>query len=72
MTLTVGRSSEVVLPPDVRARYGFAPEMSVRLIETRLGVMMIPLKPAPPSEALANEIADWQKLAAGAITLFPR
>jgi bifunctional DNA-binding transcriptional regulator/antitoxin component of YhaV-PrlF toxin-antitoxin module len=69
--LTVGQGGEIALPPELRERYGLAPESPVRLIETRHGILVVPLSEAPVSSELAQELAEWQALAAEAWELFP-
>ena len=40
-TMTIGHGGEVTLPDDVQERYGLRPEVSVRLIETRSGLLAL-------------------------------
>jgi bifunctional DNA-binding transcriptional regulator/antitoxin component of YhaV-PrlF toxin-antitoxin module len=68
--LTVGDHGEITLPGEIRERYGLAPETSVRIVETRAGVLIIPLLDGPMSPELAKELADWQALAADSLA-FP-
>ena len=69
--LKVGHGGEISLPEDVRERYGFAPDIAVRVIETRSGVLLVPLTDAPISADLASELAEWQSLGAQSWELFP-
>jgi len=69
--LTIGRSGEVTLPDRVRERYGLTPTSSVRVVETRGGILLIPQTGAPMSEGLAKELEDWQALGAEAWAMFP-
>jgi bifunctional DNA-binding transcriptional regulator/antitoxin component of YhaV-PrlF toxin-antitoxin module len=69
--LTVGHHGEITLPDEVRARYGLGPETSIRVVETRAGVLIVPLHDGPMSEELARELADWQALGAEGLDLFP-
>jgi bifunctional DNA-binding transcriptional regulator/antitoxin component of YhaV-PrlF toxin-antitoxin module len=69
--LTVGPSGETELPDKVRERYGIAPASPVRLIETRGGILLVPLSDAPMSAELAEELAQWQALSADAWEMFP-
>jgi bifunctional DNA-binding transcriptional regulator/antitoxin component of YhaV-PrlF toxin-antitoxin module len=69
--LTVGPSGEIELPEKVRERYGIAPASPVRLIETRGGILLVPLSDAPMSAELAEELAQWQALSAEAWEMFP-
>ena len=70
-TMTIGRGGEVTLPDDVQERYGLRPEASVRLIETRSGLLLVPLTDAPMSAELAQEVQEWQALGANAWAQFP-
>lgn len=63
LSITTGRDGEIRLPTGLRRRYGLAANTPVRVIETRGGVLLVPLTDAPMSDALAHELADWQDLA---------
>lgn len=65
-TTIIGRGGEVTLPNDVQERYGLRPEVSVRLIETRSGLLLVPLTDAPMSAELAQELQEWQALGTNA------
>ena len=69
--LTVGPAGQIELPDDVRDRYGIAPATSIRLIETRGGILLVPLGGAPMSPELAEELAQWQALGARSWEMFP-
>jgi bifunctional DNA-binding transcriptional regulator/antitoxin component of YhaV-PrlF toxin-antitoxin module len=60
--LTVGRGGEIVLPDPVRDRYRLAPDTPVRIIETRGGILLVPLTDEPMSAELEQEIKEWQSL----------
>ena len=70
-TTIIGRDGQVTLPDDVQERYGLRPEVSVRLIETRSGLLLVPLTDAPMSAELTQEIQEWQALGADAWARFP-
>ncbi len=70
-TMTIGRSGEMTLPGDVQERYGLRPEVSVRLIETRSGLLLVPLTDAPMGAELAQEIQEWQALGTDSWAQFP-
>ena len=70
-TMTVGHGGEVTLPSEVQERYGLRPEVSVRLIETRSGLLLVPLTDAPMSAELAQEVQEWQALGELAWAQFP-
>jgi bifunctional DNA-binding transcriptional regulator/antitoxin component of YhaV-PrlF toxin-antitoxin module len=69
--LTVGPAGEIELPDRVRQRYGIAPATPIRMIETRGGILLIPLSDEPMSAELAEELAQWQALAADSWEMFP-
>jgi hypothetical protein len=48
-----------------------APATPVRIIETRGGVLLVPLGDAPMSPELAEELAEWQALGAESWEMFP-
>ncbi len=70
-TLIVGPSGEIELPDSVRQRYGMAPATPIRIVETRSGVLLVPLSDEPMSAELAGELADWQVLVAQTWEMFP-
>ena len=69
--LTVGPAGQIELPDEIRDRYGMAPATPVRIIETRGGVLLVPLGDAPMSPELAAELAEWQALGAESWEMFP-
>jgi bifunctional DNA-binding transcriptional regulator/antitoxin component of YhaV-PrlF toxin-antitoxin module len=69
--LTVGPAGQIELPDEVRNRYGMAPATPIRLIETRSGVLLVPLGEGPMSPELAEELAQWQSLGARSWEMFP-
>ncbi len=70
-TMTIGRAGELTLPPEVQERCGILPETPVRLIETRGGILLVPLTDAPMSAELAQELEEWQELGREAWEKFP-
>ena len=68
--LTVGPAGQIELPDEVRDRNGMAPATPVRIIETRGGVLLVPLGDAPMSPELAEELAEWQALGAESWEMF--
>jgi bifunctional DNA-binding transcriptional regulator/antitoxin component of YhaV-PrlF toxin-antitoxin module len=69
--LTVGPTGQIELPDEVRDRYGMAPATPIRIIETRGGVLLVPLGDGPMSPELAEELAQWQALGAQSWEMFP-
>jgi bifunctional DNA-binding transcriptional regulator/antitoxin component of YhaV-PrlF toxin-antitoxin module len=61
-TMTIERDGRLSLPPDIQERCGMLPETSVRVIETRNGLLLVPLTDAPMSLELTEELQEWQNL----------
>ncbi len=61
--LKSGPFGEITLPKNLRARHGIERETPIRVIETRNGILLIPLTSAPMSPALSQELKEWQSLA---------
>ncbi len=51
----------VRLPKESIKRYGFEQKMSIRLIETKEGVLLVPITNQSLSEELSREIAEWHE-----------
>jgi bifunctional DNA-binding transcriptional regulator/antitoxin component of YhaV-PrlF toxin-antitoxin module len=62
-TLTLGHGGEITLPGTLRDRYGLVPDRRLRVIETRSGILLVPLTDAPMGPELRAELAEWQALA---------
>jgi bifunctional DNA-binding transcriptional regulator/antitoxin component of YhaV-PrlF toxin-antitoxin module len=62
--LKSGSRGEITLPENLRARHGIASDTPIRVIETRNGILLVPLTKEPISPALAQELEEWQSLAA--------
>jgi AbrB family looped-hinge helix DNA binding protein len=69
--LTVGRGGEIVIPDPVRDRYGLAPDTPVRIVETRSGILLVPLTDEPMSAELEQELEEWQSLSLQTWMMFP-
>ncbi len=61
-SLTMKPGGEIEIPQDLRDRYGMVPEVPIRVIETRSGILLIPLTSVPMEDELAKELAEWQAL----------
>ncbi len=55
----------MTLPGDVRDRYGMTLESAVRLVETRTGLLLVPLTDEPMGKALTQELAQWRETDCG-------
>ena len=69
--LTIRPGGELTLPSELCLRYGFKPTTAVRVIETRTGILLIPLTDSPMLPALAQELTEWQTLGASTWENFP-
>ena len=69
MTMTIERDG-IVLPPDIQERCGMLPGTSVRVIETRHGLLLVPLTDVPMSAELTEELQEWQELGQSAWAQF--
>jgi bifunctional DNA-binding transcriptional regulator/antitoxin component of YhaV-PrlF toxin-antitoxin module len=69
--VTIEHDGKITLPDDVLDRYGLAEDTPVRVIETRTGILLVPLTQEPMSEALAAELQDWQSLGINSFEMFP-
>jgi hypothetical protein len=70
-TVTVGPGGELTLPADVVLRKGFKPDRPVRVVETRSGVLLVPVDDREIPEELTHELDAWQELANDSWASFP-
>jgi bifunctional DNA-binding transcriptional regulator/antitoxin component of YhaV-PrlF toxin-antitoxin module len=68
--VAVGPQGEIALPDEVRERYGFDANTPVRIVETRSGVLLVPLNKEPMAPELQRELAEWQSLSSTVIDTF--
>jgi len=71
LSITTGRNGEIRLPSKLRERYGLAANTPVRVIETRTGVLLVPMTDAPMADELVHELAAWQSLGSETWADFP-
>jgi bifunctional DNA-binding transcriptional regulator/antitoxin component of YhaV-PrlF toxin-antitoxin module len=69
--LIVEDGGKITLPETVRDRYGLAEDTPLRIIETRNGILLVPLTKEPMNEELLSELEEWQTLGAESLELFP-
>jgi AbrB family looped-hinge helix DNA binding protein len=69
--LTITSAGQITLPTALRARYGLTSEQPLRVIETRNGILLVPLTDAPMDQALRQELEEWQALSVSAWEMFP-
>ncbi len=67
----MGREGEISLPTELRDRYGLVPETPIRVVETRSGILLVPLTGESPSASLQQELEEWQEASAQSWALFP-
>lgn len=69
--VTLTSDGKVALPQDVREKHGFKEGTPIRIVETRTGILLIPLTGEPMSEELKHELAEWQALSLSSWKDFP-
>ena len=69
--LIVEDGGKISLPEEVREHYGLTPDTPIRIIETRGGILLVPLTNEPMSDTLARELDEWQSLGASSLEMFP-
>jgi bifunctional DNA-binding transcriptional regulator/antitoxin component of YhaV-PrlF toxin-antitoxin module len=69
--LIVEDGGKITLPESVREHYGLAEDTPLRVIETRGGILLVPLTSEPMSEDLRSELDEWQALGSESLELFP-
>ena len=69
--VTVREGGHIALPDGVRARYGLTPGTLIRLVETRDGLLLVPLTDETMSEELARELKEWQAASLHCWNRFP-
>lgn len=67
----VGIDGHIALPEIVRKKYHLTPETPIRLIETRSGILLVPITDEPMGDELAQELAEWQALSLECWDRFP-
>jgi bifunctional DNA-binding transcriptional regulator/antitoxin component of YhaV-PrlF toxin-antitoxin module len=69
--VTIEDGGKITLPAAVRSRYGLAEHTPVRVIETRTGILLVPLTQDPMSESLEDELQAWRSVGAEGFDMFP-
>ena len=62
---------KITLPEEVVDRYQLEEDTAVRVIETRNGILLVPLSDAPMNDALRAELEEWQALGLESFETFP-
>ncbi|MEW6211208.1 MAG: AbrB/MazE/SpoVT family DNA-binding domain-containing protein [Acidobacteriota bacterium] len=60
----IANDGAITLPQEVLLHYGLSENIPVRIVETRCGILLVPLTDEPMSEALLAELEEWQSLVA--------
>jgi len=68
--LVVEDGGKITLPETIREHYGLAEDTPLRIIETRGGILLVPITSEPMTEELRSELEDWQALAAESLAQF--
>jgi bifunctional DNA-binding transcriptional regulator/antitoxin component of YhaV-PrlF toxin-antitoxin module len=69
--LIIEAGGKITLPDTIRDRYGLAQDTPLRIIQTRHGILLIPLTNEPMNETLRAELEEWQSLGAESLEMFP-
>jgi bifunctional DNA-binding transcriptional regulator/antitoxin component of YhaV-PrlF toxin-antitoxin module len=69
--LLVERGRKITLPNEVIDHYGLKEDTPLRIIETRNGILLVPLTDEPMTESLRVEIEQWQALGVESVQIFP-
>lgn len=69
--LIVENGGRITLPEEVVSRYQLEDDTAIRVIETRNGILLIPLTDAPMDDALLAELEEWQAFGIESFEAFP-
>ena len=67
----VVQNGKIALPKEVIGGYRLEDDTPVKMIETRKGILLVPVTDDPMSESLRAEIEAWQALGIESFELFP-
>ena len=70
-TATIDPAGSVVLSAELRQRYHLHPSTAIRVVETRHGLLLVPLTGEPVPPDLERELDEWQSLDAAGWDAFP-
>lgn len=68
--LVVENGGKITLPEDLIDRYHLEDDKAVRVIETRNGILLVPLTDEPMNDTLLAELEEWQALGAASFEMF--
>ena len=63
-------NGKIALPEEVLDRYQIDEETPLRIIETRNGILLVPLTAEPMTAELRDELEAWQELGAESFDRF--
>jgi bifunctional DNA-binding transcriptional regulator/antitoxin component of YhaV-PrlF toxin-antitoxin module len=69
--LLIENGGRITLPEDLIDRYRLDEDTPLRVIETRNGILLVPLTDQPMDDALRAELEAWQALGAESFEMFP-
>ena len=69
--VTLKPGGEITLPAMICERYGMTPDVPIRVIETRSGLLLVPRTRAPMDPELEKELDEWQQLSSTVWNAFP-
>lgn len=64
-------NGKITLPEDVLDRYQLDEETPLRIVETRHGILLVPLTDEPMTADLRGELEAWQELGAESFGMLP-
>jgi bifunctional DNA-binding transcriptional regulator/antitoxin component of YhaV-PrlF toxin-antitoxin module len=64
-------NGKITLPADVLDRYQLDEATPLRIIETRNGILLVPLTEEPMTDDLRSELEAWQELGAESFATIP-
>lgn len=67
----IDSTGSVTLAEELRIRHHFGASTKVRVVETRHGLLLMPLTNGSIPDALQRELDEWQSLDAGGWDAFP-
>lgn len=70
-SVTMTSDRKIAIPPEICDKHGFTPDTPIRIVETRNGILLIPLTKTPMTDELAQELEDWQALSISTWERFP-
>ena len=70
-TTVIDSAGAVVLPAELRTRHHLDPATILRIVETRHGLLLVPMTHQPMPAEFQEELDAWQSLDAAGWDAFP-